>query len=187
MNFPKVREKIPSLDDPKKQEMVEKSLSGFEEYVVPKIPNFQKGIIYNDPSGQNIVLRKIDGKDEYEVAGGIDFDETVHSSYVFDLSVCLAYIMMENLSPSGYASPVEFVAQIVSGYVSVFPLSSEERQSLYYLVLARCCQSAVFGELNFKAEPWNEYMLLTPRKSWKVIDLLLSVGKDYVDRAWGTV
>ncbi len=167
--------------------MVEKSLSEFEDFVVPKLSNFQKGIIYNDASCQNIVVQKITGKDEYEVVGMIDFDETVYSSYVFDLSICLAYTMMENLSPTEYPSPIEFVAHIVSGFVSVFPLSLEERQSLYYLALARCCQSAVFGELNFKAEPWNEYMLTTPRKSWKVIELLLSAGKNYVDRVWGTV
>lgn len=164
--------------------MVEKCLTGFENYVLPKISTFKKGIIYNDASGQNIILQKVASKDEYKVVGMIDFDETVYSSYVFDLSTSLAYIMMENLSPAGYPGPVEFIAPLVNGFTSVFPLSSEEKQSLYYLTLARCCLSAVFGELSFKAEPWNEYMLTTPRKSWKLIDLLLSAGNDYVHDVW---
>lgn len=185
-HFPSLREQVSSIDDSKKQEMVEKSLSGFEEFVLPRMANFQKGVIYNDASGQNIMVKKITGKEEYKVVGMIDFDETVHSSYVFDLSVCLAYIMMENLTPANYPGPIEFVAQIVHGFTSVFSLSSEERQCLYYLTLARCCQSAVFGELSYKAEPWNEYMLTTPKKSWKVIGLMLSAGKDYVDKAWET-
>ncbi len=73
----------------------------------------------------------------------IDFDETVYSSYIFDLSTSLAYIMMENLSPAGYPGPVEFIAPLFNGFTSVFPLSSEEKQN--YLTLARCCKSAVFS------------------------------------------
>ncbi len=184
VHFPSIRKHFSLLDDPKKQEMVEKCLTGFENYVLPKISTFKKGIIYNDASGQNIILQKVASKDEYKVVGMIDFDETVYSSYVFDLSTSLAYIMMENLSPAGYPGPVEFIAPLVNGFTSVFPLSSEEKQSLYYLTLARCCLSAVFGELSFKAEPWNEYMLTTPRKSWKLIDLLLSAGNDYVHDVW---
>jgi len=56
--------------------------------------------------------------------------------------------------------------------------------SLFYLVLARSCQSAVNGELCFKAEPWNSYLLTTPKKLWVLIDTLLAMGKAEVDRIW---
>ena len=114
----------------------------------------------------------------------IDFDETVYSSYIFDLAIALAYIMMENLSPIGYSSPIEFIAPLIAGYASVFPLTLIESSCLFHLTLARCCQSAVSGELSFKAEPWNEYLLCTPKKSWKVIELLLSTGHERVSEVW---
>lgn len=185
MYFPNLRKQLHLLDDPMKREMVEKSLQGFEEYVLPRVSNFKKGIIYNDASSQNIILQRESSKDEYRVVGMIDFDETVHSCYVFDLAISLAYILMENLSPAGYPSPIQFIAPLISGYTSVFPLTTDEQRCLYFLTLARCCQSAVSGEVKFKAEPWNEYLLTTPEKSWRVIELLLRTGKDYVDKCWG--
>lgn len=87
--------------------MVENALSGYEKHVLHHVPNFKKGIIYNDPGGQNIIVRKDESTAEYKVIGMIDFDETVYSSYIFDLAIALAYIMMENLSPIGCSSPID--------------------------------------------------------------------------------
>ena len=184
IHFPLIRKYLSSLDDPRKQEMVENALNGFEEHVLHLVPTFKKGIIYNDASGQNIIVQRDENTDAYKVAGMIDFDETVFSCYIFDLAVSLAYILMENLSPIGSCSPIEFMAPLIAGYASVFPLTTEESGCLYHLTLARCCQSAVSGEVSFKAEPWNEYLLTTPRKSWRVIELLLSTGLENVNKVW---
>ena len=165
---------------------METALQGFEEFLPSRVSSFKKGIIYNDVSGQNTILRRDESNDEYKVVGMIDFDETVHSCYINDLAIAIAYISLENLNPIGCSSPFEFVGPMISGYVHTFPLTSEEISSLYYLTLARCCQSAVSGEVCYKAEPWNEYLLTTPKKSWKVIELMLSMGKEYVDKVWAS-
>ena len=76
------------------------------------------------------------------------------------------------------------MAPLIAGYASVFPLTTIETSCLFHLTLARCCQSAVLGEVSFKAEPWNDYLLATPSKSWKVIELLLSTGHENVNKVW---
>jgi len=138
------------VDDPHKKEVVVKILGMFETNVVPKMQLFTKGFIHGDPNGMNTIVRK-NGSTEYKIVGMIDFDDTTLSYCINDIALALTYIMLENLSPLACPGPVEFVLPLLEGYVEVFPLSEQERDCLYYLVLGRCCQSAVMGELGLQA------------------------------------
>ena len=160
-------------------------LDGFEEYVCPKMPNFKKGIIYGDANGLNFIIRK-DNVGDYQMVGMIDFGDCVSSCYVFDLGILLAYVMTENLDLKNGTSPIEFVGPILRGYTDAFPLSREEIDCLYFITMARCCQSGLNGTFCFKQEPWNTYLLNTPAKCWRVIDLMLSMSKEKVDRIWAS-
>ena len=174
---------MPQYDDEKQKEMIVRVLDDFEKYVCPKIPNFKKGIIYGDGNGLNIIIQK-DSHGDYQVAGMIDFGDCVPSCYIFDLGILLAYVMLENLNLKNGMSPIEFVGPILRGYTDAFPLSKEEIDCLYYIAMARCCQSGLIGMLTFKQEPWNTYLMNTHSKCWRVIELMLSTSKETVDRIW---
>lgn len=185
MNFPDIRSQLQCIDDLGQRNKVERVYKAFQENVVPRISSFKKGIIHGDPNGLNIVLKEsVLSKDVYDLGGFIDFGDCVKTCTIFDLGICIAYAMMENLKPVICSSAVEFVGPLIRGYNSILPLSKEEFDSLYYLVLARCCHSAINGALQFKAEPWNDYLLTSPKKAWKVIDELLDTPKEQVDRVW---
>ena len=136
----------------------------------------KKGLIHNDISGMNIIVRQVGEKHEF--AGLLDFGECAHTCCLFELAAMLAYGQLEK------ENPVEFVAPMVQGYLDVFPLTKEELDCLYYAVLARLCQSAVNGEYRFTLEPWNTYLLTTPAEAWKVINLLLTLSKEGVEEIW---
>ena len=176
-----IRQFLPSMQDLHKKELAETVLSLFEKHVSPKIPNFKKGIIYGDSNGLNTVLHKYGSEDGYSLAGFIDFGDSLKTCCVYEVGIMLAYAMLEN------DNPVEFAAPMLSGYLDAFPLSRDEVDSLYYLVLARCCQTAVLGEHQFSIEPWNDYLLTTPAKAWKLIEALLGTPKDEVDKVWAHV
>ena len=148
------------------------------------MPNFTKGIIYGDGNGLNTIIQK-DNYDNYQIAGLIDFGDCISSCYVFDLGILLAYVMTENLDLENGMSPIEFVSPTLRGYTDAFPLSNEEMNCLYYIVMARCCQSGLVGMLTFKREPWNTYLLNTQAKCWRVIELILNTSKEEVDMIWG--
>ena len=156
----------------------------FEKHVAPMLPSFEQSIIQNDVNGLNIIMEKVADRDTYQYASFIDFGDACKTCTVFELALALAYIMSENMAPLSCSNCVEFVKPLIDGYTSVMPLSHEELDSLYYLVLARCCQSAPLGEISFKAEPWNSYLLVTPKKFWVLIDTLLAMSKAEVDRIW---
>lgn len=183
MHLLHLRVHLPSIEDPSHRAIVQKALDSFESCVLPKIPTFPKGVIHGDANGLNLIVTKNEG-DEYEIAGLIDFDDSVESCCVFDIAILLAYIMLANLKPIGYPSPVEFVSELLRGYLKEVPISKEEIDCLFYLVLGRCCQSAVLGEISYKAEPWNEYLLVTPKSAYKLMEMMLAMGKDRVDAIW---
>ena len=177
------RKLIPHLKDSNEIKMAKLVLDAFEQHVCPKIPNFKKGIIHGDANGLNIIIQK-GNLDDYQMVGLIDFGDCVSSCYVFDLGILLAYIMSENLDLKNGMSPIEFVAPILRGYTDAFPLSKEEIDCLYYIAMARCCQSCLNGALSFQREPWNTYLLISPAKCWRVIELMLSTAKEKVDKIW---
>lgn len=175
-HFLHIRDYVPSIDDPKKRQMAEAVLKGFEEHVSPKISSMKRGVIHGDPNGLNIVLESKNGV--FELSGMIDFGDCVNTCYVFECAMMLAYAMLEK------NDPLHFVCPMLSGYYQAFPLCEEELNCLYYSVLGRLCQSAVIGEHQFKQEPWNTYLLTTPVHAWRVIEEILSTPKDQVDRLW---
>ena len=42
-------------------------------------------------------------------------------------------------------------------------MSKEGLDCLHHLAMARHCQSVIMEEHQFKLEPWNPYLLLTPK------------------------
>jgi len=139
IHFDKVKTFLQEVSDVRNKRNAEIVFKYYEEKVAPKLPSLEKGIIHGDCNGLNIILLK-DG-------------EVVHSCTVFELGICLAYIMMENMDPVHCSSAVEFVAPLIEGYCRVRPITTAEFDCLYYLVLARCVQSALNGEHAFKEEP----------------------------------
>lgn len=183
MTFTSVRKFLDDVDDPGRRSKAKVVFKFFEDYVAPKIPSLETGIIHGDCNGMNIIVKKQATTNSYQVAGLIDFGDCSKCCTIFDLGISLAYIMMENLNCSNV---VDLVGPVIQGYHGVFPRSEEEFDLLYYLVLARCVQTAIMGAHCFKAEPGNSYFLVSPEKAWKVIHLLLSTGKEEVDRTWKT-
>ena len=181
-HFLTLRKLLPLITDQQKRRMAETVFDLFETHVSPKTLNFKQGIIHGDPNGLNIILQpNASNTAECNIAGVIDFGDAVKTCYVYEMGIMLAYAMLEN------DNPVEFAAPMLSGYLNAFPLSRDEVDSLYYLVLARCCQSAVLGEHQFSIEPWNDYLLTSPAKAWKLIEALLGTPKDEVDKVWAHV
>lgn len=171
-------------DEPSKKAIANVVFKSFKEHIIPKIPSFGKSIIHGDFNGLNIVLSK--KLDHYDIAGVIDFGDCLESCTIFDLGISLFYLMVENVDPVHCSSPVKFVGPVIQGYHSILPLSADEFDCLYYMVLARSVQSSLLGMNSFRSEPWNTYILTTIDKAWVIADMLLSTPKEEVDRIWKT-
>lgn len=136
------------------------------------------GIIHNDLSDQNILVKPEDGE-RYEVTGVLDFSMLVHGYVVFDVAVSIAYMMLES------SHPLDVGGAILAGYEGIVPLSDAERSSVYPLVLGRLCLSLVHGRVNVRKNPENaKYLLTTAESGTRILNMLWALGKQEVERKW---
>lgn len=136
------------------------------------------GIIHGDLNHQNILVKPVDGE-HHEITGVLDFSMLSNAYFVFDVSISIAYMMME--SPR----PLDVGGALLAGYESILPLSDVERNSVYPLVLGRMCLSLVNGRISAIKYPENsEYLLATAKSGTRVLNLLWSLGKQEVEKKW---
>lgn len=123
-------------------------------------------------------MKPADGE-HHEITGVLDFSLLWHAYIVFDVSISIAYMMMES------ARPLDVGGAILAGYESILPLSDVERSSIFPLVLGRLCLSLVYGRVSVQKYPENaKYLLTTAKSGTRILNLLWSLGKQEVEKKW---
>ena len=179
-----------SIKDSTKLHFITKIVDDFEHNVVPHIPHLQHYMIHNDFNDLNIIVEK----ETLEINGVIDFSDCVYTPKVFDIGIAVAYSMVEK------SDPVNSVIPLLAGYMSTSPVEDIELDLLYYIVLGRLAQSCIIGnkyfvlynfytcistgEYAYQMEPTNDYLLISVRPTWTLIEMLLTTGKEKCDSNW---
>ncbi|KAG8003085.1 Hydroxylysine kinase, partial [Nibea albiflora] len=139
------------------------------------------GIIHGDLNDQNIIVTPL-ASGHHEISGIIDFSLLMNGCYVFELAITIMYLMLENPNPLDVGGP------LIAGWESIMPLSDDERDSLYLLVLGRLCQSLVHGQYYSRKYPDNkEYILTTARNGFQILAKLWEMGKEEAYRMFSVV
>ncbi|XP_055518653.1 hydroxylysine kinase-like isoform X2 [Leucoraja erinacea] len=172
------------------RQIVEQIIQQFVKKIHPNINNFHKSIIHGDFSHTNILVQPLHSsadcsnaaghmQQELEISGILDFGETARGYYVYDLAICIMYLTLDS------EDPLHVGGHILAGFESVIPLTLQERDALYLLVLCRFSQSLVMGTYNILHYPDNEeYLLTTTRTGWKHLRQLWELGKVAVEKVW---
>ena len=193
-----MQQHLDSIHDVSNRGNAEKIFKGFEEFVSPRLPSFRRGIIHADLNGTNIIVaRDTADHDEYRVNGFIDFNDSIFSCIIFELSICLAHIMRNHLASATVADSatqpltlidtLNLTGPLISGYNSILPLTYEELDSLYYIILARLLFIAINSERVHRADPENTMHIVTSiSDSWNFINHMLCIPKETVDKLWTT-
>ena len=182
-HFLLLKKYLPSIDDPKKRKILETVTTYFKKHVVPKLPSMKCGIIHGDAHTDNIIITE-----RNDIAGVIDFGDCINTCYIFELAVSLAATMRQEVNNPTVLhekDPIQLVCPLISGYIHAFPLSQQELDCLYYLVLARLTLVAVVTEHNYKQqEEVNMYLCKIVDSAWQMAEELLKKPKEEVDRIW---
>jgi len=148
-------------------------LAAFAAEVEPRWGECRAGVLHNDANDHNIVVSD-DSADALAVSGVLDFGDIVHSYYVCELAICMAYSMLEK------AEPVTAAASVYAGYCAEFPLTAAEEQCVYVLVACRLAQSVIMSSYSFSQDPTNEYLLVTQQPGWIALETWWSADPDEV-------
>lgn len=176
-SVPKLKDFIYVIKDPARKEMVEQIIEAFETKVLPKMDTFEKGMIHGDFNEQNIIVDKHKQRDEYQIVGVIDFGDTCYSLLVFELAICMTYMMLQS-------KDLETGGLVLAGYNSVRLVPEKEKEILMNCVAARLCQSVVLGAYTFSLDPDNEYLLTTQKAGWELLESIWSENADKANEIW---
>lgn len=125
------------------------------------------------------VLAQPDEKGGHKISGILDFAHLNWGCYVYEVAICIMYMMLE------HPNPPEVGGFILAGWESVFPLNEAEKECLYTLVLSRFCQSCLLARHMVLLHPDNaEYVMTTSKKGLSILRRLWELGKEEVEKVW---
>jgi 4-aminobutyrate aminotransferase-like enzyme/Ser/Thr protein kinase RdoA (MazF antagonist) len=161
---PQARELLPHIADPARRAKAERILDAYDQRVAPLLPGLRRQVVHHDANDWNVVV----GPDGL-CAGLIDFGDAVANPLVAELAVACAYAMM------GQDQPVDAVLPLVAGYHAANPLTVAELSVLPDLIRARLAQSVCMSSWQHARDPGNDYLLISQKDAWALIDQLDTV------------
>ncbi|XP_017268830.1 hydroxylysine kinase [Kryptolebias marmoratus] len=166
------------LDGDPLQSVVKSVIHHYRTSVQPKQPNFRKCINHGDFNELNILVQP-DDKSGNKISGILDFGDMNCGYYINELAIAIMYMM------TVHPDPIKVGGPLLAGFESVFPLNEDEKDSLYFLVLSRFCQSLVIARYSVTLYPENaEYLMITSRKGVKIVQQLWELGKEQAEKVW---
>ena len=158
------------LFDGKKKEILSTFQNKFQA-AQTDFKNLRKAVIHNDANDNNIIVSTdlVNPK----VITSIDYGDAVYSQIINDLAVACAYAIMSHNDPLDAALP------IVKGYHSTFPLQEKELEHIFNAIAMRLVISVTKSAINKVKEPNNEYLLISEKKAWEVLEKWYDISSDF--------
>ncbi|PWI29629.1 peptidase M23 [Flavobacteriaceae bacterium LYZ1037] len=132
--------------------------------------NLRKSVIHNDINDNNILVSS--ELENPEVIAIIDYGDTIYTQTINDLAVVISYAIMNKPDMLSAALP------IVSGYHKEYPLMEVELSFLYNLVAMNLVISVTKSALNKQKEPENEYLLISEKPAWDVLEKWMQIDEN---------
>eukprot|EP00927_Polykrikos_kofoidii_P040879 TRINITY_DN34866_c0_g1_i1.p1 TRINITY_DN34866_c0_g1~~TRINITY_DN34866_c0_g1_i1.p1 ORF type:complete len:370 (+),score=74.49 TRINITY_DN34866_c0_g1_i1:194-1303(+) len=143
--------------------LVERCLAKYRTDVKPLLPQLRRSIVHNDANDYNLVV--MDNGD----IGVLDFGDMCHTLTVADAAICLAYLLF-HVPPE--APLVESILPFVRSYHMECSLTEAELKVLFDLAVMRVCTSVAISSNQSKLEPHNEYLLISAKPAWALLERL---------------
>jgi Ser/Thr protein kinase RdoA (MazF antagonist) len=154
------------IGDASLQPLVVNYAKAFEATVAPLLSGLRQSVIHGDTNDYNILIN-----DELsEVVAIIDFGDMVYSYTIADLAIALAYVVLNSESPLATA------AIVVAAYHELLPLTDEEIESVWGLMIMRLCMSVCIAAYQQRERPDNEYLDISQQAIRERLPGLLQVS-----------
>jgi 4-aminobutyrate aminotransferase-like enzyme/Ser/Thr protein kinase RdoA (MazF antagonist) len=170
-----VKEHLPKFEN-KKKEITSYFYSLFETKVVPLFPVLRTSINHNDANDYNVLVN-FDFNNP-QVPGVIDFGDLVYTHTINELAIAIAYAVMDK------PNPLEAACHMVRGFHSQFKITEEEINALFPLIATRLLISVVCSEFNRREHPENEYLQISDRPAWALLEKLRNIAPAFAEASF---
>ena len=138
-------------------------LDRFEARVLPVLPALPKGVIHNDLTGSNILMRM---DNDQQVGGVLDFGDLVRAPLVQEIGVTASYHLDLREGADLFAP----IRPLLAGYELVRSLSESEAAVLFDLIATRLALRALIPAWRTSLDPENrEYLMRNAGRAWQVM------------------
>jgi len=154
----------------KRRKMVDRVLRDFRE-IESRFRMLPVHINHGDLCGKNIIVNS----STLETFSLIDLQDLQVGAKIIDFSILALYCVLEQNFFSFQEAVRNIPRWLYLGYVqNSANLSGEEITLVPTLMKLRLCQSLLNGQLAFEADPSNEYIMITNKRGWILLDLLVN-------------
>lgn len=165
----RARSLLSNLDEARKA-LATRALDRFAAHVLPRLPQLRTQVIHNDFNPHN-VLAGVPRNEE--IAGVIDFGDSVHSPIVQDLAIAAAY----QFESTGH--PLEGPAEVAAAFHKRHPLLPEEVEILPDFIGARFALAIAISFWRAARHPDNaSYIMRNQNAAWSGLQRLNEISRD---------
>jgi hydroxylysine kinase len=151
---------------------VARLIDRFEARVLPLLPDLPAGVIHNDLTGSNLLMR---ADDDQRVAGVLDFGDLAHAPLVQELGVTCSY----HLDLGDSADPFAPLAPLLAGYEAARPLTEPEAGVLFDLIATRLALRGLIPAWRAALYPENrDYLMRNAGRAWQVMGRVAEMDPD---------
>src|SRR5690606_4065306 len=141
--------------------------SRFEQNIVPKLPFLRAQVIHNDANDWNVLVNE---QDHSQIAGVIDFGDSVHTILIAEVAIACAYSILDTEDPIGAA------AALTAGFHDFYPLLAEELDILFDLIAMRLVTSVTISASRRDWTDDNPYLAISEAPAWKLLEKLDAIN-----------
>jgi len=181
-SVPNLTQFISAVKDENRKALASEIINEFTQKVKPVENQLEAGIIHGDLNEQNILVKQQEGEDEYSIHTVLDFGDSQQSCLVYELAIVIMYMMAQCS-----CEPNKAGGYVIAGYLDHRDLPVKEKQLLRICVAARYAQSLVMGAYSYQQDPGNEYLLITTKNGWNLLEKFWKVPIDTLYRDWDEI
>lgn len=137
----------------------------------PDFDTLRKSVVHNDANDNNVIVTE--DLINPTVKSAIDYGDAIYTQTINDLAIACAYAIMH------HNDPLEASLSIVKGYHKAFPLQEVELVHLYTSIAMRLVISVTKSAINKIKEPDNEYLLISEKPAWQVLEKWSEINPDF--------
>ncbi len=131
----------------------------------------RKSVVHNDANDNNVIVSE--DRITPVVKAAIDYGDAVYTQIINDVAITCAYAIMHQ------NDTLQAVLPVIKGYHSNFPLLESELVHLYTAIAMRLVITVTKSALNKVKEPDNEYLLISDKPAWEVLDKWRKISPDF--------
>jgi 4-aminobutyrate aminotransferase-like enzyme/Ser/Thr protein kinase RdoA (MazF antagonist) len=131
--------------------------------ILPALRRQPLAPIHNDVNDYNILVTSGDSGSP-RVTGILDLGDLIEGPIVAEVAITAAYVALD------HPQPERAIAALVSGYHAETPLSAEQLDLIWPLLLTRLAVSVVNSALVRRERPGDPYVVISEAPAWRFLE-----------------